>query len=273
MTRRIGRSGGTGNDAPRPADAATPALGLLVTGACLLLFAVAATVRASMLPTSEPQADVERRHVGQEPDTLPSDVPVPVRLRPVAGLAQASTPPRPTTIRIPALQVDRALLPLAVDAGSLQVPEDYADVGWWSDGPRPGQPGAAVAVGHLDTPTGPAVFYGLSGLARGDRVVVVRDDDSHAVFSVHEVRLYDHGSFPSDRVYRAEGRPGLNLLTCGGRFDRGSDRYTGNVVVFTDLVRVWRPQAEPATAQPTTQPQRTVPRDQPEMRRLEGLAR
>lgn len=144
---------------------------------------------------------------------------------------------RATAIRISAMNVDQDVVELAVNGDSLQVPDDYFDIGWWRDGPAPGEQGAAVMVGHVDSPTGPAVFYGLSGLVRGQRIIVGLDDGSRAVFQVSEAVLYDRDEIPSGRVYRSQGRPGLNLLTCGGSFDHTADAYSGNVVVYTDLVK------------------------------------
>ncbi|MDQ3421912.1 MAG: sortase, partial [Actinomycetota bacterium] len=141
----------------------------------------------------------------------------------------------------------------------LQVPSDYADIGWWSGGPAPGEQGAAVVVGHVDSPTGPAVFYQLSGLARGDRIVVERADLARMVYAVQRVTLYERSEFPSERVYRTRGPSTLSLLTCGGSFDAEAGQYTGNVVVFARLVdRVPAAQAEPdETEQQETQQQET----------------
>lgn len=144
---------------------------------------------------------------------------------------------RATAIRIPAMGVDQDLVELSVNGSSLQVPDDYFDIGWWRDGPTPGERGAAVMVGHVDSPTRPAVFYGLSGLVAGEQVVVERDDGSRALFRVRETVLYDRDQIPSAKVYRNEGKPGLNLLTCGGSYDQDGG-YSGNVVVYTDLVKL-----------------------------------
>jgi len=46
-----------------------------------------------------------------------------------------SSPPEPTNIRIPEMGVDQGLVELAVIGSSLQVPDDYSDIGWWSGGP------------------------------------------------------------------------------------------------------------------------------------------
>ena len=145
---------------------------------------------------------------------------------------------RPARIRIPALGVDRRPVALRVlDDGSLQAPRRYPDVGWWKDGPRPGAKGNAVVVGHVDSATGPAVFYGLASLQPGDPIAVTRRDASAVQFRVRTVQRFRLADFPADRVYRRDGPPGLVLITCGGTYDRAAGRYLDNVVVFADHAR------------------------------------
>jgi len=140
---------------------------------------------------------------------------------------------RPARVRIPLLAVDRRPVPLRVlGDGSLAAPRHYRDVGWWKDGPLPGTRGNAVVVGHVDSETGPAVFYGLASLQRGDQIMVTRRDSVTVQFAVRSVERFSLDHFPANRVYRRGGPPGLVLLTCGGKFDRAVGRYQDNVVVF-----------------------------------------
>lgn len=121
--------------------------------------------------------------------------------------------------------------------GSLEAPRRPADLGWWQDGPPPGTGGNAVIVGHLDSTTGPAVFYGLASLKSGDKVTVTRGDGSAARFRVRGVEQVPVTDFPAERVYRRSGPAGLVLLTCGGVYDRSAGRYVDNVLVFASPVR------------------------------------
>ena len=140
---------------------------------------------------------------------------------------------RPARVRIPLLAVDRRPVPLRVlGDGSLAAPRRYRDVGWWKDGPLPGTRGNAVVVGHVDSETGPAVFYGLASLQRGDQIMVTRRDSVTVQFAVRSVERFPLDHFPANRVYRRGGPPGLVLLTCGGKYDRAVGRYQDNVVVF-----------------------------------------
>ncbi|MFF5186958.1 class F sortase [Streptomyces sp. NPDC000345] len=122
-------------------------------------------------------------------------------------------------------------------------PEDEPElVGWYAAGPTPGERGTAVAVGHLDTDHGPAVFAGLSELRRGRLIQVRRADGRTAVYTVDALRRYEKAHFPNGEVYGDRGRPELRLITCGGTFDRRTG-YNGNLVVFAHLVRLVGPTA------------------------------
>ncbi len=142
----------------------------------------------------------------------------------------------PTRLVVPAIGLKKGLVNLDVVGGALQVPQRWSDVGWWHTGPRPGERGAAVFVGHVDSPTGPAVFYGLSSLRVGDLVRVERADSTAATFKIFDSVLYSRTDFPSDRVYRDDGPPLLHLITCGGTYDRDTGQYSENLVVSARLV-------------------------------------
>ncbi len=155
-------------------------------------------------------------------------------LRKQLGGSPVRTPAR---VLIPRLRLDEGLVGLGVlPDGSLEAPAKYGQVGWWQDGPAPGTEGALVLVGHRDSPTGPAVFYRLDSLRPGDTVQLYSKDRTQMTFRIREVEQFPRDRFPSDRVYRRTGAPGLVLLTCGGQYDRAAGRYLDNVVVFADLV-------------------------------------
>jgi hypothetical protein len=144
--------------------------------------------------------------------------------------------PTPVRVRIAAIGVDVALIPLGLDAHrALEVPERFDVAGWWSGGYRPGEPGPAVIAGHVDSKTGPAVFYRVGNLRRGDSVVVQRRDGSSVRFVVRGVAHYAKTAFPTRQVYGPTARPALRLITCSGDFDRSTGHYVDNTVVFADM--------------------------------------
>ncbi|GGW19341.1 class F sortase [Streptomyces libani subsp. rufus] len=144
---------------------------------------------------------------------------------------------RPTSFRVPALGIDAPVVPLRLGADrSLQTPpvDRPRLVGWYQGGPTPGEAGTAIAVGHRDTRTGPAVFAGLAQVRPGRPIEVGRADGRTAVYSVDRVQVYDKAGFPDKEVYGPTGRPELRVITCGGLFSRRTG-YTSNVVVFAHL--------------------------------------
>ena len=159
----------------------------------------------------------------------------------VAGLGGTflSTASAPVRVVIAAIGVDAPVQGVDVDRdGMLQPPtlQEPKNVGWYRRGPTPGERGNAVLVGHVDTAaTGPAVFYELGRLRPGDEVQVDREDGSAATFRVDTVRLYDKTAFPAGQVYGPAGDSRLQLVTCGGAFDRRTSGYQGNTVVTASL--------------------------------------
>ena len=110
-------------------------------------------------------------------------------------------------------------------------------VGWYTGSPRPGAVGSSVLAGHVDSKSGPGVFYWLSALRAGDRVYVSRADGTMAVFSVTKVQTYPKDEFPTAAVYGATPDPELRLITCGGTFDSASGHYLNNVVAYATAVQ------------------------------------
>jgi len=149
----------------------------------------------------------------------------------------------PVRLQIPSIGVDTGLLRLGRDVhGAVDVPKGrhkWDMAGWYAGegGTRPGDPGSAVLLGHVDSTSGPAVFYRLRELRPGDQVEVVRADRTVVRFTVDAVEQYPKSRFPTDDVYYPTGTPKLRLVTCGGSFDPLRGHYRSNVIVFASLSR------------------------------------
>lgn len=143
----------------------------------------------------------------------------------------------PVRIRIPSIRVDAPIARLGLGRGGrLGVPDesDRNLAGWYRGGTAPGATGNAIMDGHVDTRKGPAVFYLLGALRKGDIIEVDRRDGVAALFRVDAVELYPRTAFPSARVYGPTRDPELRVITCGGRYS-GRTGYRGNVVVYAHL--------------------------------------
>ncbi|MGW3913916.1 class F sortase [Streptomyces sp. NPDC005070] len=160
--------------------------------------------------------------------------------------ARPAPPPAPlprsraASLRIPSLGVDAPVIGLRLDRERrLTAPpvDDPKPVGWYTNGPSPGERGTALVVGHRDTRTGPAVFAPLERVRPGARVEARRVDGRTAVYTVDAVRTYAKAHFPDQEVYGDRGRPELRLITCGGAYDRKAG-YAANVIAFAHLTQI-----------------------------------
>jgi hypothetical protein len=143
---------------------------------------------------------------------------------------------RPTRLYVPAIGIRTRLIRLGLLAsGALQVPASGAVAGWYTGSPRPGAIGSAIIAGHIDSDTGPGVFFRLRELKPGNLIYVRRSDGSLAVFRVTSVRTFAKASFPTAQVYGPVPNSQLRLITCGGTFDPATGHYLSNVVAFAVL--------------------------------------
>jgi hypothetical protein len=142
----------------------------------------------------------------------------------------------PVRVEIPRIGVTSSLDRLGrASDGTVQEPTRWERAGWYAPGTRPGDPGSAVILGHVDSKGGPAVFFRLRELRRGDMVAIGRADGSSVRFVVQRIEQYPKDRFPTDAVYYPTLTPALRPVTCGGEFDATAGRYRSNVIVFATM--------------------------------------
>jgi sortase (surface protein transpeptidase) len=205
----------------RVLSAAMLGAGLLAAGAGAagLVFA-----RTSSAPSARPVA-------------RPSPVAVPSgrAIAPVS-LSAVQPTPRPVWLTIPAIGVKAPIIDLGLNRnGTLQVPGSTTVVGWYTNSPPPGATGSAIIAGHVDSRSGPGVFFWLRAMRPGEHIYVRRADGTLAVFTVTAVQMYAKSQFPTATVYGPVPDAELRLITCGGTFDYARGSYLSNVVVYARL--------------------------------------
>lgn len=172
--------------------------------------------------------------------TVPTTVKAAGWPRPVKGDPGSA---RPVRVLVPRAGVDAPVVSVSTEkGGKLGAPPigEANLVGWDRTGATPGEGGAAVLVGHLDTKTGPAVFAKLSAVKKGDTVAVVRSDNRVVVFRATATEEVGKSDFPVRKVFGDAGRAAVRLVTCGGRFDRARHSYDDNLIVYGDHVATYR---------------------------------
>ena len=151
-------------------------------------------------------------------------------------------PSHPIRLRIPVLGIDTPVNPIGLNRdGTLAVPQPgphLNQAAWFKNSPTPGQPGASIIEGHVDSAEGISVFWKLGDIKPGNQIIVDRGDGSRLVFTVNAVRDYPKSRFPTMAVYGSElSQPTLRLITCSD-FDPTIRHHTGNEVVYAHLTRV-----------------------------------
>lgn len=146
---------------------------------------------------------------------------------PAAGPAQVAAP---LQLEVPAIDASSDLIGVGLtEDGAQEVPplDQPGQAAYFRNAPEPGEPGAAIIVGHINGNGVDGVFARLDQLQDGDEVGV--DDRT---FVVYDVQRVPKGEFPRDEVYGPTDTPELRLITCGGEFDAASGDYDDNVIAY-----------------------------------------
>ncbi len=143
----------------------------------------------------------------------------------------------PTQVIIPALGVDAPITPSGLNEDrQMEVPDDPFEVGWFSPGTKPGGQGSAVLAGHVDSRTGPAVFFELDQLELDDVIEVIGENGEQLTFIVTKMTVYPYDDAPIDEIFGYTSDQRLNLITCTGEFDQVERTHRERLVVTADLL-------------------------------------
>ncbi|MET4098079.1 sortase (surface protein transpeptidase) [Agrococcus sp. UYP10] len=209
----------------------------LTAGAAALVVALTALTACSSGSGQEPPT------AAPEASTAPA-AEAPAAETPTPSAAPASEPlvleaSAPVSVQIPSIGLDASLIHTGIrEDGALEVPpgEEGSPGSWWDGSPTPGERGASVLLGQVNSTTDDSgVFYDLPRLVEGDEVRVTREDGSVAVFEVYSMETFAKDSFPTRAVYYPVADAELRLITCHKGEDSSSP-YPNNYVVFARLV-------------------------------------
>lgn len=143
----------------------------------------------------------------------------------------------PYELEIPQLKINTFIVPVGIDEHErMDVPKSFENVGWFKYGSIPGEQGNAVIAGHLDSPTGPAIFYNLNTLQIGDFIHVLNIKGEKMTFIIKEKKIYNTSSFPIEKVFGYTDKKILNIITCDGAFDHNAKTYDKRLVLVSQLI-------------------------------------
>lgn len=142
----------------------------------------------------------------------------------------------PLHIKIPKIKVDAGIEYVGLtSAGAVDVPKGPVKVAWYDLGPRPGEKGNAIIVGHFGWKNGiSAVFDNLSQLRKGDKIFIDDDNGLTTSFVVKQIKKYNEKADAVDVFISKDGKAHLNLITCVGIWNKRSKSYNERLVIFAD---------------------------------------
>ncbi len=144
-------------------------------------------------------------------------------------------------IEIPAISINAPIVTVGLEKNrELHVPANSTQAGWYKHSPIPGQIGPSIITAHLDFGANftPGVFYNLNKIQLGDEIKITNADGSVAVFSVTQTKVVPQNDFPTQLVYGKTPDAQLRLITCAGKYDPKTGRYTHDLVVFAKLKQI-----------------------------------
>jgi hypothetical protein len=140
----------------------------------------------------------------------------------------------PGWLDLPTLGVRAHVQHVVTTDGALGVPDNPAEVGWWTGSvPAGSSAGSTVIDGHVDSAvTGPGALFHLTELAAGDPILVTASSGLVVRYRVSGRRVYlKHQGLPAE-LFATTGPPRLVLITCGGPFNSTARSYQDNIVIF-----------------------------------------
>lgn len=168
--------------------------------------------------------------------TATTDAPAPAG-PPIAATQQARTAPaNGYVVAVPKIGMSSSLIPLGLNADkTIQVPplDHVEQAGLYDLGPKPGQPGPAVILCHVNGGGKPGCGARFAELNEGDKIEMSTPDKGFT-FTVYKRLTVPKADFPTAQVYSDTPGPELRLITCGPGDVVGHD-YVQQTVVFAKL--------------------------------------
>ena len=160
------------------------------------------------------------------------------------GIVRSSGADRRTDweLIVPSAQIRAPVAKVGVTPRNLLgAPDNPEIIGWWEDGPAPGEDGNVLMDGHRDyrdifENVGFGVCWLLTETRPGDLIIVRDISDGRAyVYTVSEIHSVDWDDPSGDRFLRSSDDPILTLVTCEGAFDEENHNYSQRRVVVAEL--------------------------------------
>lgn len=205
----------------------------LLVGIIILVLGVASRV---LLKDSQPPPSNPTPHYSA--DVVSNSTNTPDEQAPSQDYESTAKDNEPAMLRIPSINVNAHLQKVGVDQRTeIAVPNNIHIAGWFVDSAKPGEPGLSIIDGHLDGIYEKGVFSQLAAISVGDRFSIERGDKQSLTFEVISKQTIK-AEYAANILFSQDSHipSQLNLITCGGAFDKQSRTYNDRIIVSARFV-------------------------------------
>lgn len=144
----------------------------------------------------------------------------------------------PKYIKLPTVGVEAYVQAVGIDKNQqIAVPNNIHVAGWFVESARPGENGLSIIDGHVDGTSVGGVFRKLVQLKQDDQFTIEFGNGTVKTFKVIRVTAVDLNKaadvlFSQDSKIKSQ----LNLITCGGTYDKKNKTYNQRIIVEASFV-------------------------------------
>lgn len=197
----------------------------------IILLAISTTFYLKDQKTSSPP-------VIQESSTVTYSTDNPSEEKPGNDYKWSGKTGEPKYIRLSSIHTEGYIQNVGIDQNKqVAVPNNIHLAGWFRDSVIPGEKGLSIIDGHVDGRASAGIFKNLGNLKQGDEFTVEMGSGSLKTFRVKKVSTIDTNAavnilFSQDPQIESQ----LNLITCGGTFNKQARQYDKRVIVVSELI-------------------------------------
>lgn len=145
---------------------------------------------------------------------------------------------KPRLLIIPKINIKSRIFEVGLTPdNAIDTTKGIFDVGWYTGSAIPGQKDVAFLDGHVSGPNNKGIFFDLKKLNVGDEIIVEMGNGQNNTFIVQAVEEKKLEEVDMAKALRPidSSKPGLNLMTCAGKFNKSEDTFTDRFIVYSAL--------------------------------------
>jgi LPXTG-site transpeptidase (sortase) family protein len=162
----------------------------------------------------------------------------PDEAKPGSDYRSVATADEPKLLTMPSVGITGYIQKVGIDQhNNITAPNNINIAGWYVNSVKPGELGLSIIDGHVDGKSAKGIFHPLAQLKNGDQFSIQFGNDITKTFKVESVQQVAVADVPNvlyahDSTIKSQ----LNLITCGGAFNRSTHQYEKRTIIVSSLI-------------------------------------